>query len=175
MDPYSSYYGSPMMNSMYNPMMMTGMGGGIFQPLTSLNQFLFGIQSVIFSLGQAVQIIGMNAQALKQLLESACAMFDHAVATWNEQLDDPRRRRLRTIRWAMVTAATFAAFKLIRRTMSRRRLPYDYSSHGGLHPAPYGPTSSFYQGHPSYGAGSPYGNAYGPSAYGAPGYGYGNY
>ena len=53
-------YGSPMLGS---PLM--GIGG----PLNSLNQFLFSIQNVIFSLSQAVQIVGMNAQGLQQLLE----------------------------------------------------------------------------------------------------------
>jgi hypothetical protein len=32
------------------------------QLLMSINQFLFGIQSVVFSLGQAVQLVGMNGR-----------------------------------------------------------------------------------------------------------------
>ena len=49
MSPYNSY-GSSMMygGGMY--------GGGMYGPLTGLNQFLFGIQTMLFSLGQAVQV-----------------------------------------------------------------------------------------------------------------------
>ena len=35
----------------------------------SINQFVFGIQSVVFSLGQAVQIVGMNATQIQHLSE----------------------------------------------------------------------------------------------------------
>jgi hypothetical protein len=44
-----SMYGAGMMGSPYY-------GGGMMGPMTSLNQFLFSVQSVIFSLGQAVQV-----------------------------------------------------------------------------------------------------------------------
>lgn len=105
--------------------MMGGGGGG---PVSSLNQFLFGIQNVIFSLSQAVQIIGMNTEAVKHLLESATVMFDHAVATWRElhaleaeqrQTETPearkRRRRLRALRWALLVGVSYAGYQLVRK------------------------------------------------------------
>ena len=114
----------------YSGMMMPPSIGG---PFSGLNQFLFGVQNVIFSLGQAVQIVGMNTQALHHLLESATAMFDHAVATWHEMrfLEETnrrheteemkkRRRRLRAVRWAVVTAVVYAGYKLIRRAFRQR-------------------------------------------------------
>lgn len=44
-----SMYGAGMMGSPYY-------GGGTMGPMSSLNQFLFSVQNVIFSLGQAVQV-----------------------------------------------------------------------------------------------------------------------
>ena len=127
------YGGGMMMGSPYYGM-MPPMGG----PLSTLNQFLFGVQNVVFSLGQAVQIVGMNTQALRQTLESASAMFDHAIATWNEmqvieaasrenesEEMKKRRRRLRALRWAMVVAVSYAGYRLLKRVFSsqKRRPP----------------------------------------------------
>jgi hypothetical protein len=111
-----------------------GAGGGILGPLSSLNQFLFGVQAVVFSLGQAVQIVGMNASAIHQLLESATAMFDHAAATYRElrdlerkhqggaehesDQDRKRRRRLQALRWALAAAASYAGYRLARRVVA---------------------------------------------------------
>lgn len=110
-----------------------GLHGG---PMSNLNQLLFGVQNVIFSLTQAVQIIGMNTEAVKKLLESGIAMFDHAVATWQEmkaledasresesEEDRKRRRRLRALRWALTTAVMYAGYSLVRQVLSRRRNP----------------------------------------------------
>ena len=110
---------------MYGGMLGGGVGGG---PVSSLNQFLFGVQNVIFSLSQAVQIIGMNTEAVKHLLESATVMFDHAVATWRElhaleaaqrQTETPearkRRRRLRALRWALLVGVSYAGYQLVRK------------------------------------------------------------
>lgn len=120
----------------------TGYGGGYnyygqlppLGPMSSLNQFLFGVQSVIFSLSQAVQIIGMNTEAVKHLFESVSAMFDHAVASWQEMralefqardVETPearkRRRRLRSLRWALACAITYAGYSVIRKLLSSAR------------------------------------------------------
>jgi hypothetical protein len=103
-------------------MMMAGGG-----PLSNLNQLLFGVQNVIFSLTQAVQIIGLNTEAVQKLLEAATAMFDHAIGTWREMQtledaartsetedDRKRRRRLRALRWAFTTAVTYAVYAMVR-------------------------------------------------------------
>jgi hypothetical protein len=119
---------------MYPPIMSPYMSSG---PLSSLNQFLFGVQSVIFSLGQAVAILSANASAIQQLLDAAMAMFDHAVATWHElklleqrkdganhdteeesEEDKKRRRRLKALRYALVTAASYAGYRVLRRALS---------------------------------------------------------
>lgn len=114
-------YGNPMLGS---PLM--GIGG----PLNSLNQFLFSIQNVIFSLSQAVQIVGMNAQGLQQLLESGTAMFDHIIASLHELVEPQRaespeerkrRRRIRALRWAVITAITYAGYKLLRSLRQRQQ------------------------------------------------------
>ncbi|KAL7579846.1 hypothetical protein ACA910_004858 [Epithemia clementina (nom. ined.)] len=124
--PYSSYSG------MYTPM-----GMGVPGPLSSLNQFLFGVQSVIFSLGQAVQIIGMNTQALKQLFESVASMIDHAMVSWNEmrrldasaQMEESdeekkKRRRVKALRWTVVAATSYLGYRLARRLLSRRQVAH---------------------------------------------------
>jgi hypothetical protein len=121
-----------------------GFGGGMMVggPLSNLNQLLFGIQNVIFSLTQAVQIIGMNTEAVQKLLEAATAMFDHAIGTWKEMKaledaaresetedDRKRRRRLRALRWAFTTAVGYAAYAMVRHVLSltsRRRNPLHY-------------------------------------------------
>mmetsp|Transcript_20532 Transcript_20532/g.39568 ORF Transcript_20532/g.39568 Transcript_20532/m.39568 type:complete len:345 (+) Transcript_20532:1451-2485(+) len=72
---------------MYGMGMGMGMyGGGMMgsQWLFSLNQFLFGIQSVVFSLGQAVQIVGMNAQQIRHVYDSMKGMVENAVGQVNE-------------------------------------------------------------------------------------------
>ncbi|KAL7470890.1 hypothetical protein ACHAXS_011171 [Conticribra weissflogii] len=85
--------GMGMMPGMYGGMGMYGMGmgmgmygGGMMgsQWLFSLNQFLFGIQSVVFSLGQAVQIVGMNAQQIRHVYDSMKGMVENAVGQVNE-------------------------------------------------------------------------------------------
>lgn len=69
------------------------MGGGMISSyMFSLNQFLFGIQSLIFSLGQAVQIVGMNAEQMKSLVGSLKEMVENALGSvrgldWDGVLD----------------------------------------------------------------------------------------
>lgn len=111
-----------------------GGGGGHYGPLSSLNQFLFSFQSVIFSVGQAVQIVGMNTQQLHHLYEQIMAMFDQALATIHElqTLQDreneklsleqmKRKRRLKAIRWSIMLGITFAGYNVIRQWFQRRR------------------------------------------------------
>ena len=121
-------YGS----SMYGGAGMGGGGGGMYGggALTNLNQFLFGVQSVILSLGQAVQIVGMRASALQQLVQSASRMVDEAIQTFHAQQEllrdrDPaneeRRKKLRMLRWAMVMGVSYAGYRVVRYLMSSRR------------------------------------------------------
>ena len=139
---YGGGYGSPYgsYGGMYSPMGMASPG-----PLSNLNQFLFGVQSVIFSLGQAVQIIGMNTQALKQLFDSVSSMVDHAISSWNEmrrleaaahmeesEEAKKERRRLRTIRLCIVSAASYLTYRIVRRLLRRG------SSTARLHASGYG-------------------------------------
>ena len=151
---YGSMYGGGMM---YGSPMMTG-------PLSGLNQFLFSVQSVLFSLSQAVQIVGMNTHTLQQLLDSASTMLDHAAKTWHEmqeieaqsrelesEEDKKRRRRLRALRWALVTAVTFGAYKLLRSVFRKKQRPM-IQQHRGQPSSPYRPPASSYYGHnPAYG------------------------
>jgi hypothetical protein len=175
------------MGMMGSPYGMSPMMGGMGGSLSNLNQFLFGIQNVLSSLGQAVQIVGMNTQAVKQLLEAASGMFDHAVATWSEmraieaaasdfesEEDKKRRRRLRALRWAMVTAATYAGYKCLKWLFSSSRKRHQRPMLEGQQSSAmsgYRPYSSDpYGGSGNYGS-SPYGGGY--SSYGSgQGYGY---
>lgn len=132
---YNSMYGGGMYgDGMYGGGMMSPYSMMSPGPLSGLNQFLFSVQSVIFSLGQAVQIIGMNTQGLKQLLESATAMFDHAVQTWQEmqsleqkarhhetEEDRKRRSRLRAMRMALVAGISYLGYRLVRRIIYPQR------------------------------------------------------
>lgn len=157
-------YGSPMLGS---PLM--GIGG----PLNSLNQFLFSIQNVIFSLSQAVQIVGMNAQGLQQLLESGTAMFDHIIASVHELVEPQRaetteerkrRRRIRALRWAVITAITYAGYKILRSLRQRQQRS---AITAGPSSTPYHPQVSLGNsyGYPSYPqqqyGSNPYGGGYG--------------
>jgi hypothetical protein len=164
---YGMYGG--MMGSPYG----MGMGYGT-GPLSSLNQFLFGVQTAIYSLSSAVQVIGMNTQALHQLLDAASSMLDHALATWHEmraleanekatetEEQKMRRRRLKALRWALVVAATFTAFRLLRslfaaRKKGRRRPPLTadpYHNSSLVQAGGYSPYSSGGYGMSPYGSG----------------------
>ncbi len=127
MMPYSgTMYGSPYYGS--GPMMM--MGG----PFSGIYQVLFGVQNVVFSLTQAVQLLGTNQHAIQQAFDSLTAMMDHALATFQElraleavsteretEEQKRRRQRLRTLRWAFMMGSSWLLYKLIRRLTSRRR------------------------------------------------------
>ena len=162
---YNSMYGG----GMYGGGMLSPYGMMSPGPLSGINQFLFSVQSVIFSLGQAVQIIGMNTQGLKQLIESAAAMFDHAVQTWHEMQsleqqarhhetdeDRKRRARLRAMRMVFVAGISYLGYRLVRRILFPQRRsqrpaivdgsycqPNTYATPPqGLHP--YGSGSGYY-------------------------------
>ena len=176
--PYRGYTGGGGMYGGYGGMGMYGGGfggmGGMMSPyygmmspgpLSGLNQLLFSVQSVIFSLGQAVQIIGMNAQGLRQLFESATSIFDHAIETWQEMqlleqrarhLETPqdrkRRARLRALRMALVAGISYLGYRLVRRLLfpSRRRvgpaIGYQQGPQTGYSSStmPYGPNTGYY-------------------------------
>jgi hypothetical protein len=174
MMPYgmSPYYGgmSPMMT-----------GGG---PFNSLNQFLYGIQTVVFSLSQAVQLLGMNQQVLQQAFDSLSSMMDHAISTFHElraleamdhasetEEQRHRRKRLKTIRWCLMAAGSYIVYKLIRRITSKKRKQISAGPNtnvGSTSALGYGGPSSMMYGNSSYRP-SMYGGGYssnGPSMYG---------
>lgn len=120
-------------------MMMTGGGG----PFSGLYQVLFGVQNIVFSLTQAVQLLGTNQHALQQALDSLMGMIDHGLATFQElraleaqqkerETEEQRRRRqrLKVLRWSLVVGSSWLLYKIIRRVTSlrttkgrRRRIP----------------------------------------------------
>ena len=130
-------YGSPY-GMMGSPMMTGG-------PFSGLYQALFGFQNVIFSIGQVVQILGMNQQAMHQVFDSISSMLDHAVASYNElraleaidmeretEEQKKKRRRLKAIRWALVAGTSCLVYKILRRLVSSPRRPrLGYGGHGG--------------------------------------------
>jgi hypothetical protein len=127
----------------------------------------------------------MNAEAVKHLLESAVAMFDHAAATWHEMQAleaqgrateseemKKRRRRLRALRWALVAAVTYAGYAVIRKLLSsRRRRPAIEAGPQGAYNVPtyynssaYAPPPPTYGGYGSYPSATtagPYNSGYG--------------
>eukprot|EP00568_Trieres_chinensis_P008882 CAMPEP_0183309702 /NCGR_PEP_ID=MMETSP0160_2-20130417/25496_1 /TAXON_ID=2839 ORGANISM="Odontella Sinensis, Strain Grunow 1884" /NCGR_SAMPLE_ID=MMETSP0160_2 /ASSEMBLY_ACC=CAM_ASM_000250 /LENGTH=345 /DNA_ID=CAMNT_0025473767 /DNA_START=60 /DNA_END=1097 /DNA_ORIENTATION=+ len=144
--------GYGMMMSPYGYGMGMGMGHGMMGgPFSGLNNFLFGFQSAVFSLGQAMQILGMNTQALHQLFNTAMSMFDNALTMLNEmraldlnsisdgnfsEEEKKRRRRLKALRWSLMLGVSYAGYKLVHRWLSRRRqlqqrlMPFSTDDHG---------------------------------------------
>merc|ERR1740124_270104 len=115
---------------------MGGMGmGETGIPLVSkLNNYLFGFQSLVFSLGQAVQILGMNTQALHQIYHQFTTGIDRVLSTLHEmqtlslelststsEEDRRRRRRLQALRWSIALAVTYAGYASVRVWLRRRR------------------------------------------------------
>ena len=74
------------MGGMYGGGMYGGGGGMGSQWLMSLNSALFGIQSVVFSLGQAVQIVGMNAQQIRHVYDGIRGMLESALGHVKDNL-----------------------------------------------------------------------------------------
>jgi len=130
-----------------------GYGYGGNGPLHSINQFLFSFQSIVFSMGQAMQIIGMNTKHLHQLYQQIMNMLDQTLAIIeevkrmeegkeNKQLSPEeikRRRRLKAIRWSIMIGITYLGSKAIlkwfqrRRVYQSRRLALMQQQYGGDH------------------------------------------
>jgi len=191
--PYGMGMGGMGMGMGMSPMGMgmgMGMGGG---PISSLNQFLFGFQTLIFSLGQAFQIVGMNTQAMHQLYDQAMGMLDQALVMLHElrtlenreiqalsEEDQKRRRRLKAIRWSLMLGISYAGYSFVAKWMKKRR---DYNRRrmlGGGMPSPSNRGQN-YRGYAGAGAGEyPYGSnanaGYSSYQYGGNGssYPYGN-
>ena len=83
-------FGNSMMMSPQLPML--GTAGG---PFSTITNYLLGIQNVIMSIGQVVQIISFNATSLQQLSESILAMVEHAIRSWHEQQQQQQNRFLK--------------------------------------------------------------------------------
>lgn len=133
MSPYSSPYG------------MMGMGMPTTGPLASFNQLIFGFQSVVFSLGQAMQIVGMNTHALHQLYEQGMTMLDNVFSTLHEintlesasqkhlsEEDKKRRRRLKAIRWSMLIGISYVGYRFVANWIKKRR-EYKRMLREGIH------------------------------------------
>lgn len=157
----------------------TMMGGG---PFSGIYQILFGVQNVIFSLTQAVQLVGTNQQALQHALDSVTKMVDSAISTFAELRaleaqktytpeEQRRRKRLQALRWALVMGGSWLVYKIIRRlTSKQKRIAYHaYSRSQGSpmsnHYQPYGGFGSMGMGGSSY-----FGSGYGSGGYGGAGY-----
>jgi hypothetical protein len=107
MNPYNSFNPMNLSNSAYGnfgngysngnmmmmaaPMLGTTTAGG---PFSTITNYLLGIQNVIMSIGQVVQIISFNASSLQQLSESILAMIEHAIRSWHEQQQQQSNQRL---------------------------------------------------------------------------------
>ena len=176
-----------------------GMYGNNFLSSTmiSLNQFLFGIQSLIFSVSQAVQIVGMNAEQIKGVVGSLREVMDKSLKgldwerlsgvlekdgrfrgvlgnTTDENGDRlteeeiVHRRRLAAFRWTVTLTLSYAAYRMVRRLI--RALIF--GGHGGQYGG-RGYSASYNGGRYSspYG-GMGYGRRGGYGSYGS-GYGYG--
>ncbi|CAJ1967113.1 unnamed protein product [Cylindrotheca closterium] len=169
----------PLSSSLQTPNNMMGLYGGagmmsygmspyyggmspMMGPFSNLNQFLYGIQTVVFSLSQAVQLMGTNQQVLQQSFESLTSMIEHAVATFHElralealqnetetEQQKKRRQRLKTIRWALMVGGSYVVYKIIRRLTSKRK----QIDQRGNHSTAFG----------GYGSGMNYGSSYGGS------------
>ncbi|KAG7369810.1 hypothetical protein IV203_027556 [Nitzschia inconspicua] len=107
---------------MMPPMYMGGMG-----PFSGAYQVLYGVQNVVFSISQAVQLVGMNQQLLQQAWESLSQMVDHAISAFHEmraleqklnreetEEDKQRRKRLKALRYALVFGGSWLAYKIVR-------------------------------------------------------------
>jgi uncharacterized membrane protein len=195
-------YGSPYggYGMMGSPMMMGGLGG--VGPFSGLYQVLFGVQNVVFSLGQVVSILGMNQQAMQQVFDSISSALDQAIASYHElraleaiekeqesEEQKKRRRRLKTMRWALVAGTSWLVYKLLWRLVTssrRKRLRHgEGRANGGGLVNQYSPGNAISPYASGYGGGygnssmmhSGYGSSglYGGGPYGGGPYGGGGY
>ena len=111
--------------------MMGGMGMG---PIFTLNQYLFGFQSLIFSLGQAINIVGMNTQALHHLYDQIMGMLDQGLTLLQDlktlekkeiqslsEEEQMRRRRLKALRWSIMLGISYVAYSSVSKWLRRRK------------------------------------------------------
>lgn len=131
----------------------------------------------IFVLLFLLKIVGMNTQALHQLLDTTTTMFDHALQTFKEmrmldaanaalesEEEQKQRRRLKALRWALIMSVVYGGYRLIRRLL-RKRQP-QLAMYPAAQPS-YAPTTSraiqaYPQNYPYAGAAtSPYSSSYG--------------
>merc|ERR1711983_56469 len=117
---------------------MMGMNGP--PPFSGVTNFLFGFQQLVFSLSQVMQIVGMNTQAVSNMVQLSIHMFDSAYQTFkdlkkvnNDSLllsdndlteeEKKRRRRLKVLRWSLFIGVTYTMYKTVYSIISwiRRR------------------------------------------------------
>ena len=131
--PYGIYGGAASMMSP-SPFMGMGMNTIGLPYLSGLNQMVFNIQNIIFSISQAIHVVGANQQSLQHTWESLNQMVDHAVLTFHEmralesieqecesEEERNRRKRLKALRYAFVFGGSCLAYKLIRHLLFRKR------------------------------------------------------
>merc|ERR1719410_2885220 len=100
-------------------------------PLSNITNMLFGLQQAIFSLSQVVQIVGMNSNALSQMVSSTLHLFDSAYNTISElhtlhqnttrtenkaiisEDERKRLRRLKALRWSLVLGVSYSMYKIL--------------------------------------------------------------
>ena len=131
--PYGLYGGaaSMMPPSPYMGMGMNTMG---LPYLSGFNQMVYNIQSIVFSISNAIQVIGANQEALRHAWESLNQMIENAVVTFHEMRalesiergsetkeEREKRKRLKVLRYAFVFGGSWLAYKLIRNLLFRKR------------------------------------------------------
>jgi len=146
------------------------LGGYGMQP----NQFIYTIQSIIYTIHQSIQMIQMNHISISQCITTIMDVFDSMVTTFQDVRASTKKnnKRLQFIRWMMVSSVSYLVYKIIRRLiLSRRRRRI-----GGIGASMMSMMSGQYAPNPyhhNYGGGGAYGNPmsgmmspYGSSAYG---------
>jgi len=136
-----SLYNTGLGFSPYGSMMPPSPFMGMDLPyLSGLNQMVYSIQSIVFSISQAIHMVGTNQQVLQHAWESLNKMVDNAVLTFHEiraaersieanesEEERNRRKRLKALRYAFVFGGSWLAYKLVRhflfKTSSRSRYP----------------------------------------------------
>lgn len=137
--PYGMYGGAASMMPP-SPFMGMGMGMGMgmntmgLPYLSGLNQMVFNVQNIIFSISQAIQLVGSNQEALQHAWESLNQMVDNAVVTFHEmralecieqecetEEEREKRKRLKALRYAFVFGGGWLAYKLIRNLLFQKR------------------------------------------------------
>lgn len=139
------------MGSMYGMGMygMGGMGGMMGNgPLSQITNALFGFQQLVFALGQAMQVLGMNTQALQQIFHTGIQTFDSTYQHFEDMrqlslaplpptkklllengqeilVEDEeakkKQRRLKALRWTLLLAVSYTTYKLVYRIMMSKR------------------------------------------------------